>query len=141
MTLEQEYGPVPAPLYWAEEGRVIRVCGTRIPLERIVYFHSEGNTPEAIVESVPTLELPAVYETIAYYLRNREKVDWYVERCRIEAKEIRRLIEARQGPEEEFWKRLKMRQAASQKGDAPLPGGRRLQRRSRCRSANSPSKH
>jgi uncharacterized protein (DUF433 family) len=41
----------------ADEGGVLRVTGTRIPLERIIECHQEGLAPEAIVEAFDSLRL------------------------------------------------------------------------------------
>ena len=45
----------PVPLYLAEEGRAVRVSGTCIPIQRVVFMYNRGQTPEDMVESFPTL--------------------------------------------------------------------------------------
>ena len=123
MTLEEEYGPILPPLYWAEEGRVIRVRDTRIPLDRVVGCYLDGWTPEEIVSGFDTLDLADVYETVSYYLRNRAKVEAYLEKRRIESEEIRRENE-RRWPSAEFKARLIARRELDlQEHHARVPHG------------------
>ncbi len=76
----------PVPLYHAEGGRAARVRGTRIPIQRVVYSFNQGESPEQIVASFPSLDLADVYSVIGYYLRHRGEVDAYcAEIDRIEA--------------------------------------------------------
>jgi uncharacterized protein (DUF433 family) len=58
----------------------IRVKGTRIGIETILYDHiHRGQSPEAIAARYPSLTLEQVYATITYYLHNREAVTAYLE--------------------------------------------------------------
>jgi uncharacterized protein (DUF433 family) len=82
------------PLATDRDG-VIRVSGTRVPLETVVGAFLDGATPEEIVLNYTTLSLADVYQVLAYYLKNKDKVDSYLERVRIEEKEARTLTEAR----------------------------------------------
>ena len=54
---------------------VLKVAGTRVSLDSLVYAFREGLTAECIVESFPVLTLEQVYGAIAYYLANRAVVD------------------------------------------------------------------
>jgi len=72
---------------------VIRVGGTRVPLERVILEWRAGASPEAIVESFPVLELADVYATVAYYLRHKDQVDAYLSRADEEAERVRAEIE------------------------------------------------
>jgi uncharacterized protein (DUF433 family) len=85
------------PLRVDENGDV-RVGGTRVLLDMIVYEYRKGRSPEQIVEAFDVLELPDVYAAIAYYLRNRAAVDQYVRRREEAGEQLRREIESRQGP-------------------------------------------
>ena len=67
----------PVPLH-AAKGGVIRVGGTRVPLDTVITAFLLGSTPEEIVLGYPSLTLEDVYATIAYYLRNRAVVDAYL---------------------------------------------------------------
>ncbi len=75
MTLTVE--PQPVPLTITQEG-VVRVTGTRVPLETVVRAFRQGATPEELVQNFPTLSLTAVYSVLAYYLQHRAEVDAYV---------------------------------------------------------------
>jgi uncharacterized protein (DUF433 family) len=63
-----------------DEHDVMRVGGTRVPLESIVYPFREGRSPESIRQSFAALTLEDVYGAIAFYLANRDEVDTYVAR-------------------------------------------------------------
>lgn len=57
----------------------IRLKGTRIGIETILYdFIHRSQTPEAIMQSYPSLTLEQVYATITYYLHNKEKISTYL---------------------------------------------------------------
>ena len=56
------------------------VAGTRVSLDSVVYAHLRGESPEAIVNSFPTLSLNQVRRSIEYYLSHRSDVDAYLER-------------------------------------------------------------
>jgi uncharacterized protein (DUF433 family) len=72
---------------------VIRVAGTRVPLERVVLEWKAGASPEGIAESFPILELADIYAAIAYYLRHRQEVEAYIGRAEEEAERLRAEIE------------------------------------------------
>ena len=65
------------PLKTDERG-VVRVAGTRVTLESVVFAFLEGATSEEIVQRYPVLELADVYAVIAWYLKNREAVEGYL---------------------------------------------------------------
>lgn len=69
--------PQPVPLSTASDG-IVRVTGTRVPLETIVRAFHQGATPEEIAQDFTTLSLADVYSVLAYYLANRSPVDAYV---------------------------------------------------------------
>lgn len=78
---------------------VIRVGGTRVPLERVVYAWKSGESAEGITESYPVLALADVYAAIAYYLRHHEEVDAYIEEQDREADRVQEGMEKRFPPE------------------------------------------
>lgn len=84
---------------------VIRVGGTRIPLERVIVEWLDGASPEGIVESFPVLDLADVYATVAHYLRHREEVDAYIRRADEEAERVRAEVEKRH-PSKDLRERL-----------------------------------
>lgn len=67
----------PIPLTESADG-VLRVAGTRIPLERVVRAFLTGATPEQIVQDYEVLEIKDVYAVIAWYLHHRGEVDIYL---------------------------------------------------------------
>ena len=85
----------PVPLVSAEDGHVIRVAGTRVPLDTVVRAFEDGASPEEIAQDYPSLALADVYAVITYYLRHREEVEEYLKRREQEHAELRREIESR----------------------------------------------
>lgn len=85
---------VATPLRTDESG-VVRIGGTRVMLERVVYAFDAGASAEEIVASYPTLELGDVYATIAFILKNRSEVDTYMARSEAEAERVHQEYESR----------------------------------------------
>lgn len=100
----------PPPLYMNEAG-VLRVKGTRVSLDSVIYAFKNGTVAECIVASYPTLTLSDVYAVIAYYLRHREEVEAYLEESRQKGEELRKEIETR-WPSEGIRERLLARRKA-----------------------------
>ena len=121
MTTKLPLDPRPVPLTELDNG-VLRVTGTRIPLERIVKHYCAGETPEQIMEAYDTLRLADVYTLIGYYLENQAAVDEYVRQMDELGDEMERKIKAemplRPGFKQELmdrWARLQ----AERKGQVP----------------------
>ncbi|MDX2043919.1 MAG: DUF433 domain-containing protein [Acidobacteriota bacterium] len=72
----------------------LRITGTRIPIETVIYRYKQGDPPEEIKASYPTLELTDIYAVIGYYLSHREEVEEYIAKQERDAEEWRRIIEA-----------------------------------------------
>jgi uncharacterized protein (DUF433 family) len=107
----------PVPLVVAEDGRVIRVAGTRVTLDTVIGAFKRGATPEEIAQDYSAVSLADVYAVITYYLRHRSEVDEYLERRAQEHAELRREIEGR--PEyQEFRERLLARVQRERAGSA-----------------------
>lgn len=83
------------PLDLTDEGRVIRIAGTRVTLDTVVRAFQRGATPEEIAQDYSALSLPDIYAVIAYYLRHRSEVDEYLERRDRDHEELEREIKAR----------------------------------------------
>ena len=66
--------------YVEKIGEAYRVAGTRVSLDSIVYCFWNGESPESIAQSFPTLTLKEVYGAIAYYLDHQDEVDDYIKR-------------------------------------------------------------
>lgn len=70
------------------EGGAIRVSGTRVSLDSIVYAFRNGASAESIAESYPTVTLADVYTVIGYYLSHRGEVDEYLSHRESEASKL-----------------------------------------------------
>lgn len=79
---------------WTDDDGKLRVDGTRVLLETVINAFQQGENPEGIVDSFPTLNLVAVYGVIAYYLSHRAEVDAYMQQVRAAGERIRQRIEA-----------------------------------------------
>jgi uncharacterized protein (DUF433 family) len=89
--------PQPIPLTITPEG-MVRITGTRVPLETVVRAFYAGATPEEIAQDFPSVTLAQVYAVLAYYLAHRAEVDAYVaERTSLSAA-VRAGYEARFNP-------------------------------------------
>ncbi len=87
---------------------VFRVGDSRVSLDTVIIAFGQGATPEQIVEDYDSLELGEVYAVISYYLQNREEVETYLARRKIERENLRRQIESRSNPNgirEKLWSR------------------------------------
>lgn len=63
---------------WEDETGAIRVGNSRVLLEIIIRSFQDGASPESIVHRYSTLSLADVYSAIAYYLRNQDMVETYL---------------------------------------------------------------
>jgi len=68
----------------------IRIRGTRVGLDTVVYAFKDGLSPEEIVQEYPSLNLEQVYAVIAYYLGHRSEVEDYLARLERKIEEQRR---------------------------------------------------
>ncbi len=60
----------------------IRLRGHRLGIDDILILYLEGQDPEQIQWTFPTLSLEEIHATITYYWHNRTEVDAYLERVR-----------------------------------------------------------
>jgi uncharacterized protein (DUF433 family) len=102
---------IPVPLFDDGQGG-LRIAGTRVLLERVIYAFEDGATPEGIVQSYDTLRLPDVYAVLTWYLAHKAEVQEYLRKRTEEADGIRRTIEACQPDRAELRARLLARRAA-----------------------------
>jgi uncharacterized protein (DUF433 family) len=93
----QAFEAKPPPLSTGSDG-VVRVAGTRVPLETIVAAFDSGATAEEIAQQYASVDLASVYAVISYVLDHRRDVDEYVTRRRDAAAEVRGEIEAKFPP-------------------------------------------
>ena len=85
----------PVPLETDADG-VVRVGGTRVSLDSVIFAFNEGSTPEEIVQQYTTLSLADVYAVIGYYLHHQQEVDAYLLAREEQAQMLQHEIEARQ---------------------------------------------
>lgn len=78
---------------------VLRVGDSRVSLDTVILAFTQGATPEQIVEDYDSLELSEVYAVVSYYLQNREEVENYLERRKVERDQLRQQIETRCNPQ------------------------------------------
>ena len=57
----------------------IRVGRSRVLLEMVIHAFQDGASPETIVDNYSTLTLSDVYSAIAYYLKNKDLVEEYLQ--------------------------------------------------------------
>ncbi len=88
----------PIPLATDADG-VVRVGGTRVSLDSVIFAFKEGSTPEEIVQQYTTLDLADVYAVITYYLQHQSDIETYLDGRRAQREEIRNEIEARFDPQ------------------------------------------
>lgn len=81
------------------EAGVLRIGDTRVSLDTVITAFAQGSTPEQIVEDYDSLELAEVYAVISYYLQNREEVENYLARRKVQREELRRQIDSRSNPQ------------------------------------------
>lgn len=95
----------------------IRVEGTRVPFEIIVYAFNRGDTPEQIVQSYPTVTLAKAYGVIAFYLNHTAEADEYLAEVEAVAAAWERKIRADLSPLGDIRKTLLSRRQAKQSAD------------------------
>lgn len=93
----------------------LRIAGTRVSLDSVIYAFLEGATPEEICQDFSALSLAQVYATIAFYLHNREQVDAYLQEERRASENLRRELKARH---RDFLKDLRQRLIAGRQPPA-----------------------
>jgi uncharacterized protein (DUF433 family) len=87
----------PTPLTTDEQG-VLRVGGTRVSLDSVIFAFKQGATPEEIVQQYSSLNLADVYAVISYYLHHSDEIEAYLQARREQREAIRRDVEARFDP-------------------------------------------
>jgi uncharacterized protein (DUF433 family) len=68
---------------------VIRVGGTRVPIDTLIAAYHEGATAEEIADQYPAVKLADVYASLGYYLKHRSEIDAYLERAEAESSRVR----------------------------------------------------
>ncbi|HEX9991210.1 MAG TPA: DUF433 domain-containing protein [Chloroflexia bacterium] len=78
----------PVPLKVDADG-VVRVGGTRVTLDTVVYAFKQGATAEEILQQYPSLQLADIYSAIGYYLHRQSEVETYLRERELQAEEVR----------------------------------------------------
>ncbi|MCI0664512.1 MAG: DUF433 domain-containing protein [Acidobacteria bacterium] len=89
------------PLRLDERG-TIRIAGTRVSLDSVIYHFNLGATAEQIAHKFPALDLADVYAVIAYYLANRQTVDDYINQQDAKAEAFKKRL--KEDPEYKAWR-------------------------------------
>jgi uncharacterized protein (DUF433 family) len=71
------------------EGGGVRVAGTRVSLDSVVYMYLEGRDAEEIAHELPVLTLEEVHGAIAFFLGNRPAVEEHLKRQEARWEELR----------------------------------------------------
>lgn len=105
------------PLTIAADG-TIRVNGTRVSLDSVIFNYRQGATAEEIAMRFPGLRLADIHSCIAYCLNYQEEVDKYLADREQSAADLRERITGdplQQQGLNEMRKRIKARQIERQK--------------------------
>ena len=105
------FGTRTIPLQQEKDG-TIRVIGTRIPLDTIIYAYLSGDSAEEIVDSFDSLKLADVYAIIGYYLDQKDELNSYLQKRETEAAQLQEMLEAR-FPATDLRQRLLARQRSN----------------------------
>ena len=81
------------PLQEDETG-AIRVGKTRVLLEIVIRAFQDGASPESIVNRYSTLTLSDTYGAIAYYLKNQDLVEEYLNQREQFTESVKQRLEA-----------------------------------------------
>ena len=68
---------------------VLRLAGTRVSIDSIVYAFWRGQTAESIAQSFPVLTLEQVYGALTFYLANKSEIDAYLKEADAQFEAIR----------------------------------------------------
>jgi uncharacterized protein (DUF433 family) len=80
------------PLLVLDDG-TMRVAGTRVSLDSLVYHYQNGASAEELALKFPGLRLADIHACLAYYLDNQEVVQEYLVQQEQNAREVERSFE------------------------------------------------
>ena len=66
------------------------LVGSRVSLDSVVYEFLKGESPEATLQSFPSLSLLQVYAAITFYLAHRPEIDAYLRQSEVRFEELAR---------------------------------------------------
>jgi uncharacterized protein (DUF433 family) len=87
------------------------VIGSRIPIDSIVHNFLNGDSPETIRSSFPTLTLEEVYGAIAFYLGHRDAVEASIA---IDEEKLANLLQSYREKDPSLFKKLEEARHAAQ---------------------------
>jgi uncharacterized protein (DUF433 family) len=93
-----------------------RIAGTRVSLDSVIHSFWEGATPEEICQDFPSLSLAQAYGAIAYYLKQRDKVNAYLQSGRDSAEELQQELNGRH---RDFLSKLRQQLLSSRPSPTP----------------------
>ena len=99
--------PLTLPLREDEHG-VLRVAGSRVPIDMLVYAYRDGATVEEIALDYPTLKLADIHAVLSFYLLHQAEVNTYLKVQEERSEESYQDV-MRQSPQTELRKRLRDR--------------------------------
>lgn len=88
-----------APPLRLETDGTIRVGRSRLTLEQLVDAYGRGDSLPELADQYDALTPADIHGAIGYWLRHPAEVDEYMSRQDARTAELRRRIEARQGPQ------------------------------------------
>jgi len=77
---------------WADG--TIRITGTRVTLDSVLYHFKQGDSPEEIANKFPAAPLVDVYAVITYYLSHRDELEAYLKQQEAEEDAVVKKLEA-----------------------------------------------
>ena len=66
------------------------IANSRVSLDTIVYAFLDGQSPESIAQSLPTLTLEQVYGAIAFFLAHQPEIETYLEKANTDSETKRK---------------------------------------------------
>jgi uncharacterized protein (DUF433 family) len=99
--------PLPLPVQEDEDG-VLRVAGSRVPVDVLVYDYRNGAIAEEIALNYPTLRLADIHAVLSYYLRYQDEVDAYIAKQERLSEEKRQEV-LRRSPQADLREHLRSR--------------------------------
>ncbi len=94
LTFRAEPVPVQLDVYG-----IARVGRTRVTLDTVIGAFKDGATAEEIAQQYPSLILADIYAVIAYYLREHDSVEVYLQERRQKSQQVRQENERRFDPD------------------------------------------
>lgn len=74
----------------------IRVGKSRVLFEMVIHAFQDGSSPETIVDDYSTLALSDVYGAIAFYLKNKDAVEAYLNQREELAESVKQRLQSMQ---------------------------------------------